>query len=165
MGRNFMKKVRSYFAGMFEKDYEEKDKLTLEKIEVVLREMGYEPRVGSKKTKWCFQDPNNEDYCFEVVYEDDVLDIMMCKYDFSLDRLEIYKEAAKRGNFDLALVRYGTLVRPEGYIIIGHKYITMMSSLREFRKFFPKYIEEMKESRLWFRKRVLEVEEERLICN
>ena len=162
---NFMKKVRSYFAGMFEKDYEEKDKLTLEKIEDVLREMGYVPRVGSKKTKRCFQDPNNEDYCFEVVYEDDMLDIMMCQYDYRLDRLDIYKEAAKRAAFDLALVRFGTQVRQEGYIIIGYKYVTLMSSVREFRTFFPKYIEELKESRLWFRKRVLEVQEEGLIRN
>lgn len=128
--------------------YTENDRLKIEDVEKELREMGYEPEEGSKKSVLTFW---FGDVYHEVRYENYWLDIRMYLLEDNLEYFELYKQASEWVNNELGMIKSRTKMQENGVYFAIFKCDVFITSAREFKKVFPLYLKEVKDGCEWFR--------------
>ena len=142
------------------KDLPERDRLKLEDIKEQLRDMAYYPVHGERYSVLKFY---YADAYYEVRYEDYWLDIRMyllydgCNY----FEEEVCKKAAEKVNNEIGFVRSMVGHQEDGTFYVIFKYDILMSSLKEFKKFFPWYFKEIKDASWWYKKFYKQLQEEK----
>ena len=155
----FISRFKEVFCG--KKDHVGSfDRLKMSDIKETLMEMGYEPEEGSKSSVLVFEFGKA---VYEVRYEDYWLDIRMyLLYDGSnyFDE-ELCKKAAEKVNNEIGFVRSMVGHQEDGTFYVIFKYDILMSSLKEFKKFFPWYFKEIKDASWWYKKFYKQLQEEK----
>lgn len=128
--------------------YTENDRLKIGDVEKELREMGYEPEEGSKKSVLTFW---FGDVYHVVRYENYWLDIRMYLLEDNLEYFELYKQASERVNNEIAMIKSCTKMQENGVYFAIFKCDVFITSAREFKKVFPLYLKEVKDGCEWFK--------------
>ena len=128
--------------------YTENDRLKIEDVEKELREMGYEPEEGSKKSvlKFWFGDVYHE-----IRYENYWLDVRMYLLEDDLKYFELYKKASEQVNNELGMIKSCTKMQENGVYFAIFKCDVFITSVREFKKVFSLYLNEVKDGCEWFK--------------
>ena len=122
-----------------------------------LRDMGYYPTHGNRYSTLKF---NYADAYYEVRYEDSWLDVRMYLVYDDLSELEICKKASEKVHNQLGFVKSAVGFQEDGSFYVLLKCDAFISSLKEFKKFFPWYFKEVKESYWWYIKYRNEIRKE-----
>ena len=123
------------------------DSLCMSDIVECLREMGYEPVEGSRKSILKF---DFGDVYYEVRYEDLRLNIRLYIFDERAELLQLYRETSDAVNNELMMVRSAVKLNGNGTYWTSLRYDVFISSKKEFKRFFPWYFKEIKDGYLWF---------------
>lgn len=158
MGKRLFEKIRSIFSKREEKsDPPVRDRLKIEDVEDELIEMGYCPTHGNRYSTLKFY---YADAYYEVRYEDSWLDIRMYLLYDDLSELEVCQKASQKVHNELGMVKSGVGFQEDGSYYVLLKCDAYMSSLKEFKKFFPWYFKEVKEAYWWYIKYCGEIRKE-----
>ena len=142
----FVSKIKEVFC---EKRDVEVERLTMSDIKETLSEMGYECEEGSKSSMLgCMRD--NIMYQFE--YEDFRLDMRMYVFSEELSLFNIFKVAAERVNNEFGFVKTWIKLREDGSYFVLFACNVFIESKKEFEKFFPCYLREIKDGYVWFKR-------------
>ena len=131
-----------------EEFYTKNDRLKIEDVKKELREMGYEPEEGSKKSVLTFW---FGDVYHEVRYENYWLDIRMYLLEDNLEYFDLYKKASELVNNEIGMIKSRTKMQENGVYFAIFKSDVFITSAREFKKVFPLYLKEVKDGCEWFK--------------
>ena len=158
MGKRLFESFKSYFSTRSEKRRESvRERLKIEDVKEELREMGYYPTHGNRYSTLKFY---YADAYYEVRYEDSWLDVRMYLVYDDLSELEICKKASEKVHNQLGFVKSAVGFQEDGSFYVLLKCDAFISSLKEFKKFFPWYFKEVKESYWWYIKYRNEIRKE-----
>ena len=158
MGKRLFESLKGFFSSRSEKRNEVlRDRLNIEDVKEELREMGYYPTHGNRYSTLKFY---YADAYYEVRYEDSWLDVRMYLVYDDLSELEISKKASEKVHDQLGFVKSGVGFQEDGSFYVLLKCDAFISSLKEFKKFFPWYFKEVKESYWWYIKYRNEIRKE-----
>lgn len=148
MSKRLFEKIRSVFSNREKKsDSSVRDRLKIEDVKEELRDMGYYPTHGNRYSTLKFY---YADAYYEVRYEDSWLDVRMYLVYDDLSELEICKKASEKVHNQLGFVKSAVGFQEDGSFYVLLKCDAFISSLKEFKKFFPWYFKEVKESYWWY---------------
>lgn len=158
MSKRLFEKIRSVFSKREKKsDSSVRDRLKIEDVKEELRDMGYYPTHGNRYSTLKFY---YADAYYEVRYEDSWLDVRMYLVYDDLSELEICKKASEKVHNQLGFVKSAVGFQEDGSFFVLLKCDAFISSLKEFKKFFPWYFKEVKESYWWYIKYRNEIRKE-----
>lgn len=158
MSKRLFEKIRSVFSKREKKsDSSVRDRLKIEDVKEELREMGYYPTHGNRYSTLKFY---YADAYYEVRYEDSWLDVRMYLVYDDLSELEICKKASEKVHNQLGFAKSAVGFQEDGSFFVLLKCDAFISSLKEFKKFFPWYFKEVKESYWWYIKYRNEIRKE-----
>ena len=158
MSKRLFEKIRSVFSKREKKsDSSVRDRLKIEDVKEELREMGYYPTHGNRYSTLKFY---YADAYYEVRYEDSWLDVRMYLLYDDLSELEICKKASEKVHNQLGFAKSAVGFQEDGSCFVLLKCDAFISSLKEFKKFFPWYFKEVKESYWWYIKYRNEIRKE-----
>ena len=158
MSKRLFEKIRSVFSKREKKsDASVRDRLKIEDVKEELRDMGYYPTHGNRYSTLKFY---YADAYYEVRYEDSWLDVRMYLVYDDLSELEICKKASEKVHNQLGFVKSAVGFQEDGSFFVLLKCDAFISSLKEFKKFFPWYFKEVKESYWWYIKYRNEIRKE-----
>lgn len=158
MSKRLFEKIRSVFSKREKKsDSSVRDRLKIEDVKEELRDMGYYPTHGNRYSTLKFY---YADAYYEVRYEDSWLDVRMYLLYDDLSELEICKKASEKVHNQLGFVKSAVDFQEDGSFFVLLKCDAFISSLKEFKKFFPWYFKEVKESYWWYIKYRNEIRKE-----
>ena len=158
MSKRLFEKIRSVFSKREKKsDSSVRDRLKIEDVKEELRDMGYYPTHGNRYSTLKFY---YADAYYEVRYEDSWLDVRMYLVYDDLSELEICKKASEKVHNQLGFVKSAVGFQEDGSFYVLLKCDAFISSLKEFKKFFPWYFKEVKESYWWYIKYRNEIRKE-----
>ena len=158
MSKRLFEKIGSVFSKREKKsDSSVRDRLKIEDVKEELREMGYYPTHGNRYSTLKFY---YADAYYEVRYEDSWLDVRMYLVYDDLSELELCKKASEKVHNQLGFVKSAVGFQEDGSFYVLLKCDAFMSSLKEFKKFFPWYFKEVKESYWWYIKYRNEIRKE-----
>lgn len=158
MSKRLFEKIRSVFSKREKKsDSSVRDRLKIEDVKEELRDMGYYPTHGNRYSTLKFY---YADAYYEVRYEDSWLDVRMYLVYDDLSELEICKKASEKVHNQLGFVKSAVGFQEDGSFYVLLKCDAFMSSLKEFKNFFPWYFKEVKESYWWYIKYRNEIRKE-----
>lgn len=158
MSKRLFEKIRSVFSKREKKsDSSVRDRLKIEDVKEELRDMGYYPTHGNRYSTLKFY---YADAYYEVRYEDSWLDVRMYLVYDDLSELELCKKASEKVHNQLGFVKSAVGFQEDGSFYVLLKCDAFMSSLKEFKKFFPWYFKEVKESYWWYIKYRNEIRKE-----
>ena len=158
MSKRLFEKIRSVFSKREKKsDSSVRDRLKIEDVKEELREMGYYPTHGNRYSTLKFY---YADAYYEVRYEDSWLDVRMYLLYDDLSELEICKKASEKVHNQLGFAKSAVGFQEDGSFFVLLKCDAFISSLKEFKKFFPWYFKEVKESYWWYIKYRNEIRKE-----
>ena len=158
MSKRLFEKIRSVFSKREKKsDSSVRDRLKIEDVKEELRDMGYYPTHGNRYSTLKFY---YADAYYEVRYEDSWLDVRMYLLYDDLSELEICKKASEKVHNQLGFVKSAVGFQEDGSFFVLLKCDAFISSLKEFKKFFPWYFKEVKESYWWYIKYRNEIRKE-----
>ena len=144
MSKRLFEKIRSVFSKREKKsDSSVRDRLKIADVKEALRDMGYYPTHGNRYSTLKFY---YADAYYEVRYEDSWLDVRMYLVYDDLSELEICKKASEKVHNQLGFVKSAVGFQEDGSFYVLLKCDAFISSLKEFKKFFPWYFKEVKES-------------------
>ena len=145
---NCFSRLKEVFCGK-KKEVEGVDRLKMSDIKETLVEMGYDPEEGSKSSVLIF---SFGDAIYEMRYEDYRLEIRMYVFSEDMSVFNLFSAAAERVNNELAMVKSAIQRRNDGKYFVFFGYNVFVESKREFKKFFPWYLREIKDGYAWFKK-------------
>ena len=158
MSKRLFEKIRSVFSKREKKsDSSVRDRLKIEDVKEELREMGYYPTHGNRYSTLKFY---YADAYYEVRYEDSWLDVRVYLLYDDLSELEICKKASEKVHNQLGFAKSAVGFQEDGSFFVLLKCDAFISSLKEFKKFFPWYFKEVKESYWWYIKYRNEIRKE-----
>ena len=158
MSKRLFEKIRSVFRKREKKsDSSVRDRLKIEDVKEELRDMGYYPTHGNRYSTLKFY---YADAYYEVRYEDSWLDVRMYLVYDDLSELDICKKASEKVHNQLGFVKSAVGFQEDGSFYVLLKCDAFISSLKEFKKFFPWYFKEVKESYWWYIKYRNEIRKE-----
>jgi hypothetical protein len=158
MSKRLFEKIRSVFSKREKKsDSSVRDRLKIEDVKEELRDMGYYPTHGNRYSTLKFY---YADAYYEVRYEDSWLDVRMYLVYDDLSELEICKKASEKVHDQLGFVKSGVGFPEDGSFYVLLKCDAFISSLKEFKKFFPWYFKEVKDTYWWYIKYRNEIRQE-----
>ena len=158
MSKRLFEKIRSVFSKREKKsDSSVRDRLKIEDVKEELRDMGYYPTHGNRYSTLKFY---YADAYYEVRYEDSWLDVRMYLVYDDLSELEICKKASEKVHNQLGFVKSAVGFQEDGSFFVLLKCDAFISSLKEFKKFFPWYFKEVKVSYWWYIKYRNEIRKE-----
>lgn len=158
MSKRLFEKIRSVFTKREKKsDSSVRDRLKIEDVKEELRDMGYYPTHGNRYSTLKFY---YADAYYEVRYEDSWLDVRMYLVYDDLSELEICKKASEKVHNQLGFAKSAVGFQEDGSFFVLLKCDAFISSLKEFKKFFPWYFKEVKESYWWYIKYRNEIRKE-----
>ena len=158
MSKRLFEKIRSVFSKREKKsDSSVRDRLKIEDVKEELRDMGYYPTHGNRYSTLKFY---YADAYYEVRYEDSWLDVRMYLLYDDLSELETCKKASEKVHNQLGFAKSAVGFQEDGSFFVLLKCDAFISSLKEFKKFFPWYFKEVKESYWWYIKYRNEIRKE-----
>lgn len=158
MSKSFFERLKGLFSTRSEKRSEAvRDRLNITDVKEELREMGYYPTHGNRYSTLKFY---YADAYYEVRYEDSWLDIRMYLIYEDPSEFEICRKASEIVHNQLGFAKSAVGFQEDGSFYILLKCDAFMSSLKEFKKFFPWYFKEVKESYWWYIKYRNEIRKE-----